>query len=78
MITGLALLVWGIGITLLAFNLQTKIQEGTEYEWRQARDLYDRAPIIFCLCMAVSLAFWPLVFIYVMYKSFAKGTKHGN
>lgn len=78
MITGILLLVWGIGIVLLAFSLQTKIQEGTEPEWRRARELYDNAPIIFCSLMFVMLACWPGILTYLLYKSFSKGANHGN
>jgi hypothetical protein len=76
---GFLLLFWGIGIVLLAFNLQTKIQEAAEPEWQHARNLYDQAPIIFCIIMFFALALWPGILCYLLYKTFAKGSKtHGN
>jgi len=77
-ILGFTLLVWGVVIVLLAFKMQTKIQEGTDPEWRHARELYDMAPIIFCSCMFVALACWPFILCYLMYKFFAKGSTNGN
>lgn len=79
MITGIALLLWGVGITFLAFSLQAKIQEAVEPEWQHARDLYDQAPVTFCVFMFLALAVWPLILLYVIYKTHAKGSKtHGN
>lgn len=78
MIVGIALLIWGIGITLLAFSVQTQIQEGTDPEWQKARGLYDNAPITFCVIMFVMLSLWPMILVYLIYKNFSKGVKHGN
>jgi hypothetical protein len=78
-ITASLLLIWGIGIVLLAFKLQTNIQEGAEPEWRHARDLYDQAPILFCSVMFLALAAWPIILGILLYKTFVKGkTSHGN
>lgn len=78
MIIGFALLIWGIGITLLAFTIQTAIQEGKDPEWVYARKIYDQAPITFCVIMFVMLSIWPIMLLYVLYKGSKKGTKHGN
>lgn len=78
MIIGSLLLIWGIGIVILAFKLQTNIQEGADPEWRKARDLYSEAPILFCSCMFVALSLWPGILSYLLYKTFVKGKSHGN
>lgn len=78
MIVGALLLIWGIGIVVLAFNIQTRIQEGQEAEWKRARELYDHAPITFCVIMFAMLSCWPLILSYLIYTNFTRGTKHGN
>lgn len=78
MITGILLLIWGIGVVGLAFKLQTEIQESTDPEWVYAKDLYNEAPIIFCVSMAIALAAWPIALAVVLYKAFAKGKQNGN
>jgi hypothetical protein len=75
MILGTLLLLWGIGIVGLAFYLQTKIQEGDEPQWQRGRELYNAAPITFCITMAIALSLWPGILIYTI---ITKGTPHGN
>lgn len=72
MITGILLLLWGIGVTVLAFKMQTHIQEAAEPEWRHARELYDQAPFVFCSCMFVALALWPAILAFMIYKAVAR------
>lgn len=73
---GALLLLWGIGIIVLAFKLQTQIQVGTDAQAVYARELYNDHPFIFCTFTALSLAGWPLILVYVIVKK--KGTTHGN
>jgi hypothetical protein len=72
-IAGILLLVWGIGIVLLAFSLQSKIQDAEEHPYKYARELYDQHPLIFCTTMSISLILWPVVAGFVLYKTFVKG-----
>jgi hypothetical protein len=75
---GFLLLLWGVGIVLFAFKLQTNIQKAAEPEWQYARDLYDQAPILFCTLNALALALWPVILVYLLYKTYVKGSTHGN
>lgn len=77
MITGILLLIWGVGVVLLAFRMQTEIQESTDPDWVRAKELYDEAPITFCVSMGIALACWPIVAAILVFKAL-KGTSHGN
>lgn len=66
MIFGWLLLVWGIGIVLLAFKIQSDIQKAEDPHSRKARELYDNAPILFCLMMGLVLMFWPIHLVKVL------------
>lgn len=60
MIAGTLLLIWGVGIVLLAFKIQSDIQKAEDPDSKRARELYDNSPILFCIMMAIALIFWPI------------------
>lgn len=72
MIIGWLLLVWGIGIVLLAFKIQSDIQKAEDPQSQKARELYDSAPILFCMMMAVSLMFWPIHLLKLLFTGTAE------
>ena len=75
MIAGILLLIWGIGITLLAFKIQSDIQEAKDLDSQNARDMYDDHPILFCIVMGLTLIAWPLFLVRLIFKS---NTEKGN
>jgi hypothetical protein len=74
MIMGYLLLIWGIGIVILALKIQSDIQEAKTPDTKMAREMFDNNPIIFCVIMGLTLLAWPLYLIkFLMQGNAEKG-----
>lgn len=76
MITGILLLIWGIGIVILAFKIQSDIQEAKDDDSQRAKELYNESPILFCSMMGLTLLAWPLYLVSFIIKDVK--AKKGN